>query len=105
MLLRTFALPEVITSASHMLPSAPVLEKSPEVETHVAPLLASVVPALSIRRSTDASPKRAKLRVWTFILLRDWEFARNSAYLIASAFGGEPTPPGTLSGADVRKKS
>jgi len=26
-------------------------------------------------------------------------------YLIASALGGEPIPPGTLSGADVRKKS
>ena len=29
----------------------------------------------------------------------------NSAYLIASALGGEPTPPGMFSGADVRKKS
>ena len=27
------------------------------------------------------------------------------AYLIANAFGGEPTPPGTFSGAEVRKKS
>ena len=26
-------------------------------------------------------------------------------HLIASALGGEPTPPGTLSGAEVRKKS
>ena len=26
-------------------------------------------------------------------------------YFIANAFGGEPTPPGTFSGAEVRKKS
>lgn len=26
-------------------------------------------------------------------------------YLIATALGGEPTPPGILSGAEVRKKS
>src|SRR5260370_32747131 len=29
----------------------------------------------------------------------------DALYLIASALGGEPTPPGTLSGAEVMKKS
>jgi hypothetical protein len=53
-----FALPEVVTSALHVLPSAPVLETGPELETHVAPLPASALPALSTKSSTHAIANR-----------------------------------------------
>ena len=33
----------------------------------------------------------------------DLQSSNKCRYLIANAFGGEPTPPATLSGDDVRK--
>ena len=50
----------------------------------------------------DTKAPRRCLSVRTVDFLRP---ARMALYFTATALGGEPTPPGTLSGAEVRKKS
>ena len=49
--------------------------------------------------------QEARNPVWVSLFRVCGPDVATARYLIAIALGGEPTPPGTLSGADVMKKS
>src|SRR5271156_852222 len=63
--------------------------------------------ALNDTKRRNPESRRALSLFSAHVFARGLRFCLSSErnYLIASAFGGEPMPPGIFSGADVRKKS